>query len=82
MPRIEPQDVSLIPATPADLPVLLEYMKGLRTDDPMPAATLASDGTFAEYYDREVVWPKQSLARFEQLRPLIEAYKASARGVA
>jgi hypothetical protein len=38
--------------------------------------------TFAEYYDREVVWPKQSLARFEQIRPLIEAYKASAHGVA
>ena len=47
MPRIDPQDVSLIPATPADLPVLLEYMKGLRADDPMPAATLASDADSA-----------------------------------
>lgn len=31
---------------------------------------------FAEYYDRKVVWSRQSLERFERLRPLIDAYRA------
>jgi hypothetical protein len=34
---------------------------------------------FAEYYDRKVVWSRESLDRFEALRPLIEAYKAGSR---
>jgi hypothetical protein len=29
----------------------------------------------AEFYDRKDVWTKASLARFEQLRPLIEAWR-------
>jgi hypothetical protein len=33
---------------------------------------------FAEYYDRSAVWPKEALARFEHLKPRIEAYKAGA----
>jgi hypothetical protein len=34
-----------------------------------------------EYYDREVHWPAESLARRERLRPAIEAYQAQrARG--
>jgi hypothetical protein len=32
---------------------------------------------FAEYYDRKAIWSKESLARFEQLRPRIEAYRAA-----
>jgi hypothetical protein len=32
--------------------------------------------TFAEYYDRGQVWRKESLERFERLKPLIDAYKA------
>ena len=35
---------------------------------------------FADYYDRSVVWSKESLARFEQLRPRIEAYRRGAHG--
>jgi hypothetical protein len=35
---------------------------------------------FAEYYDRKAVWSAQSLARFEVLSPLLEAYRASASG--
>lgn len=35
---------------------------------------------FAEYYDRTAVWSKESLERFEHLRPLIDAYRAAARG--
>jgi hypothetical protein len=31
----------------------------------------------AEYYDRGRYWPPESLARFEVLRPRIEAYRAS-----
>jgi hypothetical protein len=32
---------------------------------------------FEEYYDREKLWPPESLARREALLPLIEAYQAS-----
>jgi hypothetical protein len=32
---------------------------------------------FAEYYDRDEIWSKESLARREALRPQIEAYQAS-----
>jgi hypothetical protein len=35
---------------------------------------------FPEYYDRKAVWPAESLARFELLRPLVEAYKAGTNG--
>ena len=31
---------------------------------------------FAEYYDRKTLWSSQSLERFAQLQPRIEAYKA------
>jgi len=41
----------------------------------------ANTPSFAEYYDRKVVWSKESLARFEQLRPLIEAYRKGAHSV-
>jgi hypothetical protein len=41
----------------------------------LPAGTPA----FEEYYDRSTVWAAESLARFEQLRPLIDAYRRSAR---
>jgi hypothetical protein len=34
---------------------------------------------FAEYYDRSSVWSAASLERFDRLRPLIEAYRASTR---
>jgi len=37
---------------------------------------------FAEYYDRRAVWSKATLERFEHLRPLIDAYRASIRGAA
>ena len=33
---------------------------------------------FAEYYERNAVWPKEALVRFEKLKPLIAAYKAGA----
>jgi len=36
--------------------------------------------TFAEYYEREAIWPQESLARREKLLPLIEAYQASIQG--
>jgi ribosomal protein S18 acetylase RimI-like enzyme len=37
--------VALAPATPADLPLLADYLRGLRADDPMPAGTAADDAT-------------------------------------
>jgi hypothetical protein len=40
----------------------------------------ATSPVFTEYYDRADVWPKESLARFENLRPLIAAYRAGAHG--
>ena len=35
---------------------------------------------FEEYYEREKLWPAESLARREAILPLIEAYQASQRG--
>lgn len=35
--------------------------------------------SFAEYYDRDEIWPQESLARRQVLQPLIEAYQASQR---
>ena len=37
---------------------------------------------FAEYYDRDAIWPPDSLARRAALLPQIEAYQASVQGVA
>jgi hypothetical protein len=37
---------------------------------------------FAEYYEREALWPPQSLTRRQKLLPLIEAYQASLQGAA
>jgi hypothetical protein len=34
---------------------------------------------FAEYYERESLWPAESLARRQAILPLIEAYQASLR---
>jgi len=39
-----------------------------------------STPAFTEYYDRKTVWTRESLARFEHLRPLIDAYRAGAQG--
>lgn len=33
----------------------------------------------AEYYDKKAIWSEESLARFELLRPRIEAYRAQGR---
>ncbi|MBK8254494.1 MAG: GFA family protein [Polyangiaceae bacterium] len=35
---------------------------------------------FEEYYKRETLWPQESLARMQNLLPLIKAYQASRRG--
>jgi hypothetical protein len=37
---------------------------------------------FEEYYQREALWPQDSLARRQKLLPLIEAYQASRRSAA
>jgi hypothetical protein len=42
----------------------------------------ANTPVFTEYYDRKAVWSEESLARFERLKPLIEAYKAGVQDVA
>lgn len=42
----------------------------------LPAGTPA----FAEYYDRSAAWSAASLARFDQLRPLIDAYRRGLHG--
>jgi hypothetical protein len=34
---------------------------------------------FVEYYERDTLWPPESLARRQALLPLIEAYQASLR---
>jgi len=35
---------------------------------------------FEEYYQRDTLWPPESLARHQALLPLIKAYRASLRG--
>jgi hypothetical protein len=48
------------------------------TSTRQPWVVLPADtSVFAGYYDRKAVWSEASLARFEQLRPLIEAYRAA-----
>lgn len=42
----------------------------------LPRATPA----VAQYYERKNYWPADSLARFEALRPLIQAYRATKKG--
>ena len=34
---------------------------------------------FEEYYQRDTLWPPESLARHQALLPLIKAYRASLR---
>jgi ribosomal protein S18 acetylase RimI-like enzyme len=43
VPRIVPVEVTLRQANLGDFPLLAEYMRGLRQDDPMPPATVASE---------------------------------------
>lgn len=35
-----------------------------------------------EYYDRNIHWPAESLARYQELRPKIDAYRATLRQLA
>jgi hypothetical protein len=44
----------------------------------IPQATPA----FVEYYEREALWPPESLARRQKLLPLIKAYQASQQDAA
>jgi hypothetical protein len=37
---------------------------------------------YSEYYEREALWPRESLERRQKLLPLIEAYQASQQGAA
>ena len=41
-----------------------------------------STPAFEEYYERDALWPPESLARRESLLPLIAAYQASQNGAA
>lgn len=41
----------------------------------------ANTPAFAEYYEREALWPPESLARRQHLLPLIAAYQSSQRSV-
>ena len=51
------------------------------TSSKQPWVVLPADTpAFAEYYDRSTIWPTESLARFEQLKPLIDAYRRGVRG--
>jgi len=44
----------------------------------LPAGTPAFDA----YYEREAVWPPESLERRRRLQPLVDAYQAGRRGAA
>jgi hypothetical protein len=63
-----------------DNPDLLPPDVHIFTASKQPWVVLA-EGTpaFTEYYERETLWPPQSLARRRVILPLIEAYQASLR---
>ena len=66
-----------------DEPDLLPPNVHIFTTSKQPWVSLGTDvPTFPEYYDREAIWPKESLARREALAPLIQAYQANQRGAA
>jgi hypothetical protein len=61
-----------------DNPDLLPPDVHIFTASKQPWVTIPeSTPAFEEYYEREKLWPPESLARREALLPLIEAYQAS-----
>jgi hypothetical protein len=61
-----------------DNPDLLPPDVHIFTASKQPWVTLPDNTpAFEEYYEREMLWPPQSLARRQALLPLIEAYQAS-----
>lgn len=63
-----------------DRPDLLPPDVHIFTASKQPWVVLATDvPAFAAYYERDAVWPQDSLARREALVPQIEAYQASRR---
>jgi hypothetical protein len=61
-----------------DSPDLLPPDVHIFTASKQPWVTLPDNTpAFEEYYERETLWPPQSLARRQVLLPLIEAYQAS-----
>ena len=64
-----------------DQPDLLPPDVHIFTATKQPWVVLAADvPSFAEYYDRDELWPRESLARRAALLPRIEAYQAQRRG--
>jgi hypothetical protein len=63
-----------------DNPDLLPPDAHIFTESKQPWVVLP-EGTpaFAEYYERESLWPAESLKRRQAILPLIEAYQASLR---
>ena len=60
-----------------DQPDLLPPDVHIFTASKQPWVLLARDvPAFVEYYDRDEIWPQESLARREALLPQIEAYQA------
>ena len=60
-----------------DQPDLLPPDVHIFTASKQPWVLLARDvPAFVEYYDRDEIWPEESLARREALLPQIEAYQA------
>jgi hypothetical protein len=61
-----------------DNPDLLPPDVHIFTASKQPWVVLPADTpAFTEYYEREQLWPAQSLARRQAILPLIEAYQAS-----
>jgi hypothetical protein len=66
-----------------DQPDLLPPDVHIFTATKQPWVVLAADvPSFAEYYDRDELWPRESLARRAALLPRIEAYQAQRHGAA
>jgi hypothetical protein len=66
-----------------DAPDMLPPDVHIFTSSKQPWVVLPpSAPAFSEYYNRNEVWSKESLDRFELLRPLIDANKKGAHGAA
>jgi hypothetical protein len=66
-----------------DYPDALPPDAHIFTSTKQPWVVLSQDApVFAEYYDRKAVWSEESLARYEKLQPLIEAFRSGAHGSA
>lgn len=79
-PTLNQPVTKFVRAGTLDNPDLLPPDVHIFTTSKQPWVTIPEGSpAFEEYYEREKLWPPESLARRQALVPLIEAYQASLR---